>query len=180
MTTEYFSRAGTFTLVDDPDRGRKQMWIMVSSSFIDYNEYYDLTDRQFSDFLADPRLAKRFADECRRREHDDLLMLQPGWNRGTPYMPDESPATQSTIMFYDTATSFSDGYALGFHARTRGRYLSIPAYDRTVLSEEWIHYGVTEDEYTRLSGDRDAAIAFADVCRAGRHDDRLVPREPIG
>ncbi len=59
MTNEYFSRAGTFTLVDDPDRVRQQMWIAVSSSAVDYDEYYDLTDRQFSDFLADPRLGMR-------------------------------------------------------------------------------------------------------------------------
>ena len=107
-------------------------------------------------------------------------MLQPGWNRGTPRMPDESPATQSTIMFYDTATSFGDGYALGIHTRTRAHYLSIPAHDRAALSDEWIHYGITEDDYARLSVDRGAAIAFADECRARRHDDRLIPREPVG
>ena len=32
----------------------------------------------------EPQAALAFAEECRRREHDDLLILKLGWNRGIP------------------------------------------------------------------------------------------------
>jgi hypothetical protein len=34
--------------------------------------------------MADAVLALAFVEECRRREHDDLLLVKPGWNRGVP------------------------------------------------------------------------------------------------
>ena len=43
-----------------------------------------MTDEVFARYLADPQAALAFAEECRRREHDDLLILKPGWNRGIP------------------------------------------------------------------------------------------------
>lgn len=83
------------------------------------DEFYRLTDRQFAAFVSDPHAAMNFADECRRREHDDLLRLAPGRDRGTPWVPETSAESLSTIVFYDTTTSAPAGYALGFHARTQ-------------------------------------------------------------
>lgn len=36
-------------------------------------------------WLADPDLALPFLTEARNREHDELLVQKPGWNRGIPY-----------------------------------------------------------------------------------------------
>jgi hypothetical protein len=35
-------------------------------------------------YVAHPDAALTFAEECRLREHDELLILKPGWNRGIP------------------------------------------------------------------------------------------------
>ncbi|WP_197675161.1 hypothetical protein [Microterricola viridarii] len=56
----------------------------MSTGVVDYEEYFELTASQYAQMLADPATAVTFIEECRRREHDDLLMQQPGWNRGTP------------------------------------------------------------------------------------------------
>lgn len=35
-------------------------------------------------FLADRTAAIEFVEACRQRQHEDLLILKPGTNRGTP------------------------------------------------------------------------------------------------
>lgn len=57
--------------------------IPVSNRLIDYPEYYRLTQEQYSTFMNTPACAAAFADECRRREHDDLLLEKPGSDRGS-------------------------------------------------------------------------------------------------
>ena len=51
---------------------------------MDYEEYYEVDDDSYIRLRADPELALAFVEECRRHEHDDLLLVRPGWNRGTP------------------------------------------------------------------------------------------------
>ncbi|PZQ47383.1 MAG: hypothetical protein DI551_03560 [Micavibrio aeruginosavorus] len=58
--------------------------IPVRNSRIEYEEYYQLTDKLYSDFMNNPSEADRFAKECRQRLHDDLLILSPGIERGEP------------------------------------------------------------------------------------------------
>ncbi|KHK97187.1 hypothetical protein LK09_13085 [Microbacterium mangrovi] len=70
---------GTIAATGDPC-----LWIPVTSGVADYNEYYTLTPDQYERFGSDETAAAAFADECRRREHDDCLLEQPGWNRGAP------------------------------------------------------------------------------------------------
>ncbi|MGZ8178892.1 hypothetical protein ACXVUM_13265 [Williamsia sp. SKLECPSW1] len=173
-TCRLFNRAGLFTLVDDPSRGLKEIYIPVGNRMIDYDEFYRLTDPQFAAFLDDPHTAKTFADECRRREHDDLLRLAPGRDRGTPWVPDESAESLSSIMFYDTTTSAPAGYALGFHARTHARYLSIPR-ESGHMHGIWMHFEIVPGEYARMTSDASAAVRFAAQCRAGEHDESRIP-----
>ncbi|MEV6583797.1 hypothetical protein AB0M92_37325 [Streptomyces sp. NPDC051582] len=80
----YVSRADRFSLGAERDSGRYYVSIPVSSGVVDYEEYYELTGERYRAFLADPCAASAFAAACRRREHDDLLLLRPGRNRGTP------------------------------------------------------------------------------------------------
>ncbi len=49
---------------------------------VDYEEYYSLSVGMFEVFEQNTESALEFADACRRREHDDLLILQPGSDRG--------------------------------------------------------------------------------------------------
>lgn len=81
---EFFDRANRYSLGIDDESGRFYLSLPVSNGVVDYEEYYELTGDRNSELLADPVSAVAFAEECRRREHDDLMMQQPGSNRGTP------------------------------------------------------------------------------------------------
>lgn len=81
---EFFSRADRYSLGVDEETGRHYASFPVNSSAFGYEEYYGLTEDQFRLFMADKAAALAFVEECRRHEHDELLLEKPGWNRGTP------------------------------------------------------------------------------------------------
>lgn len=64
--------------------GRYYASIPVTNGIVDYEEYYELTQDQYREFLRDREAAIDFIEACRKREHDDLLLRKPGSNRGTP------------------------------------------------------------------------------------------------
>lgn len=80
----YFSRDDRYSIGTETASGRKYISVPVSNGPLDYEEYYELSPEQYSNFLADKDAAVEFAESCRRRERDDLLIEKPGWNRGTP------------------------------------------------------------------------------------------------
>ncbi|WP_339533385.1 hypothetical protein [Pseudomonas mucidolens] len=49
----------------------------------DYEEYYEIDLATFDLFKCDPYAALLFIMRCRKRELDELLIVQPGTNRGT-------------------------------------------------------------------------------------------------
>lgn len=49
-----------------------------------YEEYYRIDAVEYERFKSNSAAARAFADACRRREHDDRLILKPGSDRGTP------------------------------------------------------------------------------------------------
>ena len=81
---EYFSRENRYSLGIDLESKRRYASLPVSTGVVDYEEYYAVTDEQYVLFLNDAALAVAFIEECRRHEHDDLLIQKPGWNRGIP------------------------------------------------------------------------------------------------
>jgi hypothetical protein len=85
MTYEftYFSAEHNYWLGTDPESGRHILGVPVSNPIVDYIESYWLADGQYENFQENQALAIEFADECRRREHDDLLTHRPGKYRGT-------------------------------------------------------------------------------------------------
>jgi hypothetical protein len=58
--------------------------IPVANGMIDYVKHYCIDDDQYQKFLEDQNAAIAFIEGCRRREHDDLLIQNPGNNRGIP------------------------------------------------------------------------------------------------
>ncbi|WP_438854905.1 hypothetical protein [Agromyces sp. M3QZ16-3] len=80
----FVDRSERYSLGVERDSGTAYLSIPVSSNLTDYEEYYALGDEEYAAFAADPSLAFAFAEECRRRLHDERLILEPGWNRGTP------------------------------------------------------------------------------------------------
>ncbi|GGF35316.1 hypothetical protein [Williamsia phyllosphaerae] len=169
----YFSRAGAFTLKHDRAASLHSIGIPVSTAHVDYTEHYRISAEQYDIFVRNPRTAKQFADGCRRHEHDDLLVLGPGCNRGEPRMPDESDEVQAAITYLDTFTSFPRGVALGIDVEAGQPYLSIPA-GAGHSSEEWRYFLVLTAEREEFEADIESAVSFADACRRGEHDDRLV------
>lgn len=79
-----FSREHRYSLGTEVESGRHYLAIPVSNGLVDYEEYYEISLADHERYTDDPAAAAAFADECRRRDHDDLLMQEPGWNRGTP------------------------------------------------------------------------------------------------
>ena len=82
---DYLSREHRFVLGFDADSGKHYLAFPVTIGVVDYDEYYELDDATYRAWLADPDLALPFLTEARNREHDDLLIQKPGWNRGIPY-----------------------------------------------------------------------------------------------
>jgi hypothetical protein len=80
----YFSREDRYSIGVESTSGRYYASIPVSNGIVDYEEYYELTEDQYHEFLRDREAAIEFIEACRRREHDDLLLQRPGNNRGTP------------------------------------------------------------------------------------------------
>ncbi len=80
----FVSRADRYSVGIELDSGRPYVSIPVSNGVVDYEEYYAISPEQFDAFLVDRTAAIEFVEACRRREHDDLLFLKPGTNRGTP------------------------------------------------------------------------------------------------
>jgi hypothetical protein len=80
----YFSREGRYWLGKEEESGRHYLGIPISNAMVDYIEFYWINDEQYQNFLGNQDLAFEFAEACRRREHDDLLVYEPGRDRGTP------------------------------------------------------------------------------------------------
>ncbi|MCV7257022.1 hypothetical protein [Mycobacterium shimoidei] len=80
----FFSREDRYSLGVETTSGRYYASIPVSNGIVDYEEYYEISPEQYRVFLDDKEAAINFVEACRRHEHDDLLLQQPGTNRGTP------------------------------------------------------------------------------------------------
>jgi len=80
----YFSKSERYSLGTESTSGAHYLAIPVSNGLFDYEEYYRIGLDRYTTFLNSPEAAVTFAQQCRRREHDDLLWQPPGTNRGTP------------------------------------------------------------------------------------------------
>jgi hypothetical protein len=80
----FFSRDDRYSLGVESTSGRNYASIPVSNGIVDYEEYYEVTPTQYKEFLNNRDAAVEFVESCRRHERDDLLLQQPGSNRGTP------------------------------------------------------------------------------------------------
>ena len=78
----YTSIEDRYSLGVESTSGRFYTSIPVSNGVVDYEEYYELSDDRYREFLQHPSAAIEFVYGCRRRERDALLMQRPGSNRG--------------------------------------------------------------------------------------------------
>lgn len=77
------SREHRFSLGIEEESGRYYLSIPVSNGLADYEEYYEIDRTAFERYRVDPVAALPFVDRCRHRDADELLIVQPGSNRGT-------------------------------------------------------------------------------------------------
>lgn len=80
----FVSREDRYSISAELDSGRLYVSIPVSNGVVDYEEYYAISAEQSDVFLADRTAAIEFVEACQQHQHDDLLILKPGTNRGTP------------------------------------------------------------------------------------------------
>ncbi|TRW86402.1 hypothetical protein FK535_06805 [Mycolicibacterium sp. 018/SC-01/001] len=76
----YFSPHHRYSLGVEVGSGRSYL----DNGAVDYNEYYRVGTELARSFAIDSESCIAFAESCRRREHDDLLLYEPGGRRGTP------------------------------------------------------------------------------------------------
>lgn len=83
FTDIYVNREELFSLGIEETSGRFYVSFPVSNRLVDYEEYYAIDQQMFERFQNDVDAAVKFVNRCRRHQLDELLMQQPGWNRGT-------------------------------------------------------------------------------------------------
>lgn len=79
----FVNREEMFSLGIEETSGRYYVSFPVSNGLADYEEYYEIDKSKFELFQLDVDAAVTFVNKCRRQEMDELLMQQPGTNRGT-------------------------------------------------------------------------------------------------
>lgn len=77
-------KKGRFSIGVEESSGKFYVSIPVSNSRVDYEEYYEIDEATFARYQADLHAALDFAERCRRRDADELLMFDPGKDRGVP------------------------------------------------------------------------------------------------
>ena len=71
-----------YSLGRDEQSGDYYLSIPVAKQIVDYEEFYHVSALEYKSFAEDEKKAAAFADACRKRLHDDRLILQPGNDRG--------------------------------------------------------------------------------------------------
>jgi hypothetical protein len=71
-----------YSLGIEKTSNKKYLSIPVANSFVDYEEYYEITSEQFDAFQININEATVFANQCRKHTMDNLLIVKPGINRG--------------------------------------------------------------------------------------------------
>ncbi|WP_067565356.1 hypothetical protein [Nocardia acidivorans] len=80
---QYFSREYRFSPGIEEETGKHYLSIPASSGVVDYEEYYEIDQPTFDRYMQNPSSAVDFAEKCRRREMDSLLIIPAATNRGT-------------------------------------------------------------------------------------------------
>ena len=79
-----FSREYRFSIGIEEESARYYLSIPVSNQLVDYEEYYEISKQQFDQYMFDLSEAVDFAEDCRKRQKDELLIQKPGRIRGEP------------------------------------------------------------------------------------------------
>ncbi|WP_123423873.1 hypothetical protein [Pseudomonas brassicacearum] len=78
----FFRKKERFSVGIEEKTGRFYVSIPVSNQMVDYEEYFEIDENTFDAYIKNPTTALSFVECCRNREVDNLLMIQPGIDRG--------------------------------------------------------------------------------------------------
>jgi len=73
-----------FSLGRERESGKPFLSIPVSNSYVDYEEYYEINEKQLDEWKVNMQAALPFVEECRMRKRDGQLFQKPGKYRGVP------------------------------------------------------------------------------------------------
>jgi hypothetical protein len=71
-----------FSVGCEVESGRHYLSIPVSNTLVDYEEYYEIPKSAHDAYPGNVAELDAFAKQCRNHAHDNLLIVQPGKNRG--------------------------------------------------------------------------------------------------
>lgn len=71
-----------YSLGYNAENNKKYLSIPVTNSMCDYTEWYYISDDEYNLFMNDIELGRFFANECRKQNNDNRLVLRPGLDRG--------------------------------------------------------------------------------------------------
>lgn len=80
-----FSKENRFSIGIEEETGKYYLSFPVTSTgFADYEEYYEISDKEFNSFMLDFENALELLKSCKERKEDTRLLFSPSMNRGTP------------------------------------------------------------------------------------------------
>lgn len=79
-----FSKFGRYSIGIEEKSGKHYISIPVRNNYVDYEEYYEISDNEFEIFSKDIEQAKELANRCRGQIEDIRLLYQPSKERGWP------------------------------------------------------------------------------------------------
>ena len=77
-------RENKFSVGIEESTGKYYVSIPVSNSYVDYEEHYEIDRQEFENYRYHVRPALEFVKQCRARQLDARLIVQPGKIRGNP------------------------------------------------------------------------------------------------
>jgi hypothetical protein len=80
-----FSRQNRFSIGIEEETGKFYLSFPVTTTgFADYEEFYEITNEEFSSFSSDLDKALELLKRCKERKEDNRLLVSPNKNRGVP------------------------------------------------------------------------------------------------
>ena len=78
----HVDRENRFSLGKETESGVFYLSIPVSNQMVDYEEYYQISRATHDSYPKNRATLIEFANECRSHQHDDILLIKPGKDRG--------------------------------------------------------------------------------------------------
>jgi hypothetical protein len=79
---KFTSRENRYSIGIEEQSGKFYLSIPVSNRVVDYEEYYEITEKEYLNHAANSENIIEFSQGCRNHKNDNLLFIKPGNDRG--------------------------------------------------------------------------------------------------